>query len=637
MISLEKLFEKIKDHLLSSMALTLNGENGRTETLAVLREERNGDGVRLVYEGALGGAEIDAVIGEKTVTFFLHAHVQADAAFTPGDAVTMRLGDMEPEAMLGSFHDKLWWMMPSYPKTFADILSRTQSLFVKNGETHYHILPLCGDNFRCELQEGLMRLSSDMEGLRELSGAFLSVSAAEDPFDAVAENYRAARARGGIRVPLRSERVFPELFEGFGFCTWDAFYQNITSEKVYRKLDEIKEKHIPVKWMILDDGWLTIEDGKLADFAADPQKFPEGLKETVRRIKEDYGIEKVGVWHTFNGYWNGISYGSPLWEAQKENLMRTPSGVCLPALDEEKAFRFWDAWHTYLADCGIDFLKVDNQSSNSTFLAGVIPTAEGCRICHNALERSVFKNFGGAIIDCMGMDMENVLARPKSAVSRNSDDFFPRMERGFIKHLKQNVYSTVWHGQIHFCDFDMWWSEHESAAQSGVLRAISGSPIYVSDEVGRSCRETILPVVEDDGTVMRCEEPAQPTRDCLYIDCTEAGKLLKVWNRSGSCYGIAAFNVSDGDITDTVDFSQVPVWKDEGDYVAYEYFTKTWKPVNRRGTVTLTLPKDGVAVWSIYPVEQDAGGAFALVGSTEKYLPIASKHKTKKMLSELFH
>jgi hypothetical protein len=51
----------------------------------------------------------------------------------------------------------------------------------------------------------------------------------------------------------------------------------------------------------------------------------------------------------------------------------------------------------------------------------------------------------------------------------------------------------------------MWWSEHpESAIQSGVLRAISGSPIYVSDKIGRSNGEILKPLALSDGKILRC-------------------------------------------------------------------------------------------------------------------------------------
>ena len=152
----------------------------------------------------------------------------------------------------------------------------------------------------------------------------------------------------------------------------------------------------------------------------------------------------------------GIDPESELCIEWRDCLSENPAGLIFPSLDEEKAFRFWDAWHSYLACCGVDFVKVDNQSAWPRFIEGMMSTVEGTRHEHRAIERSIFKNFGGAVINCMGMDAENVLSRPKSALSRNSDDFFPDKERGFTDHLLQNVYNAVWHGQMYFCDFDMW-------------------------------------------------------------------------------------------------------------------------------------------------------------------------------------
>ncbi|MCQ2432895.1 MAG: alpha-galactosidase, partial [Clostridia bacterium] len=444
---MKKLFEDVRAHLLSGMTLTFNRVHGGVDTLASYKEEDIENGIRMTYEpvGGNASAVIEAKFVDDAVIFYIDAVIPRangySSAFAPENAVTMTLGDMQPDALLGSHHDCPWWMLPSHPATFADIKMRTQSLLVRSGAVSYHMLPLCGDNFRCEMEKGVMALTSDAPALQKLTGAFLAVSVSTDPFAAIENNYKAARSCGAIRVPLRTERKFPEIFEGFGFCTWDCFYYTITSEKLYQKLDELKEKNIPVHWVIIDDGWLSVKNAMLTSFEEDRTKFPEGFKETIRRMKEDYGVEYVGVWHAFNGYWDGVDPESKLYEEQKDNLFMTPGGFCLPSLDEEKAFRFWDAWHSYLADCGVDFLKVDNQSSNSGRLLGTIPTAEACRIAHNAIERSINKNFNGVVIDCMGMDMENVLARPSSAVSRNSDDFFPRRERGFIKHLTQNVYS----------------------------------------------------------------------------------------------------------------------------------------------------------------------------------------------------
>ncbi|MBQ8510011.1 MAG: alpha-galactosidase [Clostridia bacterium] len=640
------LYSFVKEHLLSNFAVTANRTRHRTGVLTAFTEDASDGRIVCTYTPAAGlkSLTITAKIGEDAIVFALDAQITVEngkvESFDSEDALTMTLGDLTPDALLGSRHYSPWWMHPSFIDAFAAIEPRTQSLLVKSGALNYHLLPLTGDNFRCELEAGLLRITSDCGGIHRLSGDFLAASVSTDPYQAVSNNYTYAREIGAIRVPLRAERQLPDFFRSFGWCTWDAFYGDVSSDKIYAKLDEFKTKGIPVKWIIIDDGWMTTRNNMLAGFDVNREKFPEGLKATIDRIKGEYGIEKVGVWHAFNGYWMGVDPESPLYEEQKENLFTTPAGTVLQSLDEDKAFRFWDAWHSHLASCGVDFLKVDNQSSNSAHLEGSIATAAGCRIAHNAIERSITKHFGGAVINCMGMDMENVFARPMSAVSRNSDDFFPKRERSFIVHLTQNVYNAIWHSQLYHCDFDMWWSNHvESAYQSGVLRAIAGSPIYVSDKIGESRADTILAAVESDGTVMLCDEAARPTLDCVYTDCVKEGKLQKVWNRSGDCFALAAFNVSEGDVTDTVDFGTIPGLSQDCEYIAYEYFSKTFTRINYFEDTELTLPRDGVTVWSIYPItkpdEDSDEGAYIMLGDTGKYVPIASKYKVKTFIKDI--
>ncbi|HIX93343.1 MAG TPA: alpha-galactosidase [Firmicutes bacterium] len=628
------LYEFIKSKLLSGFAADVSCIRGVSGRLAEFSEEIGDDSVVVTFkpEYGLERFAIRVDLSDNSAVLSLDAKIPvqngAYRGFSPEHAVSFTLGDVEPDALLGSHHDCPWWMYPAFVKSFDELKPRTQSLLVKSGEQNYYMLPLTGDNFYCEINSGRLYISSDTSGICRLTGAFLAVSVSADPYKAVDDCFKYAREVGAIRVPLKAERTLPELFRGFGWCTWDAFYAKVTSKGIFEKLDEFREKNIPVKWVIIDDGWIQNRDSRLTSFEENREKFPEGFKATIARMKEEYGVEKVGVWHAFNGYWNGVDPNSALYYGQRDNLDVTPSGVVVPSFDEDKAFRFWDSWHSYLASVGVDFVKVDNQSSNSAYINGALPTAEGCRKAHNALERSVYKNFGGAIINCMGMDMENVLARPHSAVSRNSDDFFPRRERGFVKHLVQNVYNAIWHGQLYYCDFDMWWSDHESAVQSGVLRAISGSPIYVSDEVNKSSRDAILPVVEDDGRVMLCDNAARPTLDCMY----GFGDVLTIWNQSGgsfggTIYGAAAFNLSDSEVKGSLAAADIPGL--DGDYVAYEYFTKKFTRVNKGSLLDYSLGVNGVAVWSIYPVLRDDSGEYILLGDVSKYLPIASGHKVK--------
>ncbi|MCQ2426508.1 MAG: alpha-galactosidase [Lachnospiraceae bacterium] len=623
------LYELIETVLLPGDGIAVGTNRTGSLTLSGFEKTEDGNGFTLRYVGErkhdFDEFTVRAEIGEDFALLSLRAVLHywngELCDFLPRGAVTLPVKDTENQGMTASFREKPWWMYPSFPKNFSGLRDRTQSLFMKKGKNHYHFLPLTGDDFRCEFMPGSLSVSTDTAGVRVLTGPFLAVASADSPYAAVEKSYAGARAAGAIRVPLKKERSVPELFDSFGYCTWNSFYTGVTSEKIYEKLEEFKAKGVPVKWMIIDDGWMQTKDSRLCSFEADPVKFPEGLKETVRRINS-YGV-KVGVWHAFLGYWEGVCPGSPLFEAQKENLDHTPSDRWVPSLDEERGFKFWDAWHSYLASCGVEFLKVDNQSSTSGALAGMMPTAVACRHAHNAFERSVMKNFGGRLINCMGMEMENVLARPFTAVTRNSDDFFPNNERGFPIHLIQNVYSALWEDQMYCCDFDMWWTTHPSAVESGVLRAISGSPVYVSDETGKTDPARIRPICGADGRLNRLDGAALPTAECVYSDCMAEGRPLTVFNRKGDAFAVAAFNVTGKTSSGSFALKDIPGTED-CEYYACEYFSRSVLRCGRESVIPVTVEKDETKVYSFFPIRRKNGKEFTAPGDPTRYVSIGT-------------
>lgn len=556
--------------------------------------------------------------------------------YRPEGAIGFQLYDADGiDEMLASRHYGPWWMYPTFASSFKELDRKNQMLSIRRGEKHFHFLLLCGDNFRCEINNDRLEITPAMSGLTHLSGDFLAVTVGDDPFSAIEKSFRGAASAGALTVPLREDRELPDVFTGLGWCTWDSFRHDVTSAKIYEKLDEMREKKIPLSWVIIDDGWSPVKDMKLLSFDADPEKFPEGLDGCIRRMKEEYGIKYVGVWQAFTGYWMGIEPNGDLHRKYADTLVETPGGLVLPAPDEEKCFAFWDAWHTRLAECGVDFVKVDNQSSYGARCTGLMPSAVAVRRAHRALERSVFKNFGGAVLNCMGMGMEDTLSRPRSALSRNSDDFFPDKEHSFRDHLVQNVYNATWHDLLYYCDFDMWWSDHESARQSGVLRAVSGSPVYVSDKIGRSRPEYILPTIEDDGRAMLCDGAAKPTLDCFYRDCRRDGKLQKIWNRSGDTFVAAVFNISDGRVDGEFRLDTIPGIDMNREYVAYEYFSRSYIRLKYSDEVKLSLDEDEIAVYSIYPIYRDESGEYIMLGNTDKYAPIASHSKVRHAVDRL--
>jgi raffinose synthase len=80
-------------------------------------------------------------------------------------------------------------------------------------------------------------------------------------------------------------------------------------------------------------------------------------------------------------------------------------------------------------------------------------------------------------------------------------------------------------------DWDMFQSTHPCAAFHAASRAISGGPIYISDTVGNHNFDLLKKLALPDGTILRCEHYALPTKDCLFADPLHDGKtMLKIWN-----------------------------------------------------------------------------------------------------------
>lgn len=589
---------------------------------------------KIVFNYSSGG--VDAVItaeedGENVIVSISLKSEKPLAA----DAVCFQSDTGVADEVLLNYHDKLWWMIGGFPKKGENLPDGIQGYLLRRGESHYAVVTLCGEEFRAEGDNTGLHLRTGIDGLTSLSGAVFSASVSADPIRAVEASFAAARNAKAIKAPLRVEREYPQMFEKFGWCSWNAFYQNITSEKLFRKLDEFKAKKIPVSWIIFDDGWYCVKDGKMTGFGADPVKFPEGLAACVKRIREEYGIAHVGIWHAFNGYWGGIHPESSLARDYADALMPAKDGMLVPSDDPDKAFRFWDAWHSYLADCGIDFLKVDNQSSTQTYLAGTVSTTSGARHAHEAIERSFVKNFNGRIINCMGMDMENALQRPFTAVSRNSDDFYPDLENGFAKHIMQNVYNAIWHSQMHHCDFDMWWSGKSAPVQSGVLRAISGGPVYVSDATGDSDLSTLLPVCGEDGDICRQDLVAMPTYDCIYVKCDTEKKPLKIFNRSGDAFALAIFNISREKITDKFRLDVIPGLEKNAEYLVYEYFSKTYRLVTSATEFDIAMDSDEVLAYSLYPVKGGVENRYVELGDATRYFGNSSRTKKRVAVSDI--
>lgn len=93
------------------------------------------------------------------------------------------------------------------------------------------------------------------------------------------------------------------------------------------------------------------------------------------------------------------------------------------------------------------------------------------------------------------------------------------------------AYNSLWMGNVIQPDWDMFQSTHPCAEFHAASRALSGGPIYISDSVGNHNFDLLKALVLPDGSILRCQFYALPTRDCLFEDPLHDGKtVLKIWN-----------------------------------------------------------------------------------------------------------
>ncbi|KXZ42609.1 hypothetical protein GPECTOR_130g570 [Gonium pectorale] len=103
--------------------------------------------------------------------------------------------------------------------------------------------------------ELVLRLESgspDVTGSRW--GSALFIAASWDPYELIDRGVAAAAALSGGARP-RTEKVMPPSLDGFGWCTWDAFYSTVSARGLAEGLASLEDGGISPQLLIIDDGW----------------------------------------------------------------------------------------------------------------------------------------------------------------------------------------------------------------------------------------------------------------------------------------------------------------------------------------------------------------------------------------------
>lgn len=534
------------------------------------------------------------------------------------------------------------WSAPYFGEDISNMENNTQAILGLNEEDNYlFIIALCDNIFKTNIcgdkTSGMDILvwSNDYRNSVDTTAIYYSLG--DQPYDLSEKSVGECLALLNRPVNLRKDRKYNEVFEYLGWCSWDAFHMSVTHDGLIKKAQEFKTKGIPVRWMLLDDMWgdapnndlKTMSSRELDSFEAAPDRFSNGLKGIVSELKQlDM---KVGLWHPTIGYWHGINPDSRLAKEYHDLLFYSQELGCLiHSFEKDKLSKYYDLQHEFYNNCGVDFIKVDNQSCLRKFAKLVQPIGTAAENLHFAIEKVANKYYDGALINCMGMAIENFWHRENSSICRFCCDFKPESRQWFNKHLIQCSYNSIVHGAIYVGDWDMWWSNDSQAGPNALIHAMSGGPIYLSDELGKSVKDTIMPIIYSDGRIIRLNTPAKPTIDNLFVNPAKSQEAFKIFNQHNDCGILASFNMSDSNTPESTEICPKDMLLEESkSYCVYDWRKSEAIELSGEESFCVSIENfDDYKLYLFVPIIND----IAVIGLSKKYMSVATYDFTDNVL-----
>ncbi|KAL5860520.1 hypothetical protein ACOSQ3_001830 [Xanthoceras sorbifolium] len=435
----------------------------------------------------------------------------------------------------------------------------------------------------------------------------LYVHVGDDPFALVKEAMKVVRVHLGT-FKLLEEKTPPPIVDKFGWCTWDAFYLTVNPHGVMEGVKNFVDGGCPPGLVLIDDGWQSIshdedpidkeginhtvageqmpcrlinfqENYKFRDYVSPKTSVSstgapvKGMGAFIKDLKDQFKtVDQVYVWHALCGYWGGLRPNvpglpettvirpklSPGLELTMEDLavdkiVDTGVGLVPPEIVDQ----MYEGLHSHLEAVGIDGVKVDVIHLLEMLCENYGGRVDLAKAYYKALTASVRKHFNGnGVIASMEHCNDFMfLGTEAIALGRVGDDFWCTDPSGDPNgtfwlqgcHMVHCAYNSLWMGNFIHPDWDMFQSTHPCAEFHAASRAISGGPIYVSDTVGKHNFQLLKRLALPDGSILRCQYYALPTRDCLFDDPLHDGKtMLKIWNLNKYTGVIGAFNCQGG-------------------------------------------------------------------------------------------
>ncbi|MBY0425341.1 MAG: hypothetical protein K2Q22_06875, partial [Cytophagales bacterium] len=281
----------------------------------------------------------------------------------------------------------------------------------------------------------------------------------------------------------------------------------------------------------------------------------------IFELKQEYSIEKVGIWLTLGGYWHGIDPQSEFFMDYESSFLSIPYRV--PWSTEEisdrtfsicldKDLGIYSDWFEYLKGEGVDFLKIDHQNLLQEFCKHAPFSEFEIGTWFKAVLELAERIFGqGHVLHCMGMVPMAYLNTNGHGVYRISEDYFPHnfsynpLAGNGAVHAVNNFSTAMWMHHLVHVDGDMFQSHHPHAYYHAAVRFLMGGVIYSTDFPGEFQMNLFRKLVNREGKLRRWRKPACPIPKCIF-QLYEPEPYIVSSLEEGLCY-LGIFNVSDTD------------------------------------------------------------------------------------------
>lgn len=538
-------------------------------------------------------------------------------------------------AFTASFRNRPFFMHSKTGISVDEIPYETQFLMIKHSDGKYSvIIPLVENVTRCAIfgENGHLKATVETgdKNVHIKKARILYVTTGENLYKELEKTSKVLSENFGLK--LKKDKKTPKIYNKFGWCTWNAFGIDISEDNLIEGLKSFKETGIEPRFLILDDGWQTVNDDfdnrgnfKLKSFVPN-EKFNHTLKPVIEKAKNEYKIEDFYVWHAVMGYWGGIDVTS---EEMKKYHPFLRDGAFSEYMDKnfyyecgtygfagkDFIYDFYNDYHKLLKSEGVDGVKIDTQYFPEAHADGQGGRVRLNKIIHEAMEKSTLENFSNELINCMSCSNDIFFSLKDSNIIRTSDDFIPEDDTSHGLHIYNNAINSIMYRDFSFCDWDMFQSGHKFGAYHAAARAVSGSPVYVTDEVGGHDKNVLKSLVMSDGYVPVPENTALPTLDSVFEDPFKEDVLFKIFNYNKNNGVIALFNMkTDSTITDKVSPSDIEGFN-EGHYAVYSYKTGKKYNIGANDSIEITLKFGDFDILTFSKIENN----FAPIGLIDFY------------------